>query len=289
VWSLFRVGFPLGLMSLGDRLTFYSCDVVTGALFGATATAGFYGTRMPGFFAASVIWRLGDAVVPGVNQLYGAGETAAFRGAYDRVLGYGLGIAVWAGAAVCVFSGPLVGVWLGPELYIGSATACAAGLLVPLSTYKNLVTRFLIAEGRLGTYPAVVFAEGVASVVLGVACARTWGIAGMLWGMILAQGITLAFLVRRSGALFRAPALRVLLGVASWGLRASAVGVIACVAWVAARACGVVVPWPAGLAAVLALGALGFHRFGLTAADRTRVTAAARRLTARRTADEGRT
>jgi O-antigen/teichoic acid export membrane protein len=266
--SLLKVGLPLSLMSLGDRLTFYSQDMIVGGLFGATAVAAVYATRMPGFTLGSILWRTMDSVSPGLNDLYGRNLHDSFRSAHYRLVSYTLGIGVWVAAGIYTFNRPIVELWVGNSLYLAGGVTSGVAFLILVATLNCVLTNFAIVEGRLANYPFVVFGAGIIAVASSIVLGRAWGAAGVLWAAGVSNLITTVFLVINNCRIFRVGLRELYAPILMRALRCSAPGVLACLAYLAASALGVRLQWMAGITAVFSIGMAGFIYFGLLPEDR---------------------
>jgi len=75
-----------------------------------------YAMRMPGFTAASLVWRMIESAVPGLNDLHAEGP----RKRSDRHI-IGSLVMCWVQGfgcfGICTFNRPLVEIWVGADLY----------------------------------------------------------------------------------------------------------------------------------------------------------------------------
>lgn len=280
---LIRVGMPLGLMSLADRLTFYSQSIIVGALFDARVAAAFYASRAPGNGGMALVWRVTDGSVPALNDLHARGDTAesAFRSAFLRLTGYSLGLSFWFGTTLLVLNRPLVNGWMGKALYLGPLMTLSIAALAPISGLKNILNKFLVVGGSLSWYPLVVLIEGALNVGLSVLLGSRLGPSGVMLATVLAHVVSMPFLVHRVMKLVSMSPL-------VWGrqtmwraARCSALGIAAVLV-----AFGVVRPIaPLGIVTVamssLVFGLAGFLLWGLAPVNRNSVLNLANRWLAR--------
>jgi O-antigen/teichoic acid export membrane protein len=269
LWRLLGVGVPLSLMSVGDQLTFFSQDLIAGWLMGASGAAVIYAMRMPAFTAASLVSRVLESAVPGLNDLYGRRDLHALRSAYYRLTGYTLGAAVWLAAGVCAFNRPLVEAWLGADLYETGGITAAIAFFWLIAMLNTVFTHFLAVEGRLTRYPVVVLFAGAGTVFLGLVLGRYFGLAGIAWGAALATLVTTPFLLRRNVRMLEIDLRTAILAISSRGLRCSGAGVAICGAYALAISLGLTIPWVVGIAIALTGGFVGFVAYGLVPQDRS--------------------
>jgi O-antigen/teichoic acid export membrane protein len=267
--KLIGISYPLGVMSLCDRVALFSQNTIVAYLFDTKTAAAFYATRTPGFYAASILWRFADAIFPGINELYGANLRDPLRSAYTRIIGYTMGMAVWLAVGIWAFNRELVSLWLGPAFYLGRPITVALAILILSATFKNISAKFAVMEGRIRTLMWILVGEALVGVTLSLLLGRLWGAAGVLWAGVFASTVTVLYLSVRPAAIMQAPVLHLLRQALVVSLRASVVGVIACVGYVAIRH-SIVDPYVAlrALILVLVAGGSGFILFGLSPHDR---------------------
>lgn len=273
VRRLLAVGVPLSLMSLGDRLAFSSQEVLAGWLLGANAAAIIYAMRMPAFTAASLVWRMIESTVPGLNDLCGRGAVAALRSAHFRLTSYALGLGIWLAAGVCTFNRPLVVTWLGAELYLDERVTVAISFFLLVGTMNSVLTHFLTVEGHLIRYPFVVLFSGAMTILFGIAFGRAFGLSGMVWGAALSNLITTPFLLWRNARMLKIELYPMIKSIFRRSLRCAGLGVVACATYASTIAVGVNIPWVMGLLGVLLVGGLGFVVYGLLPQDRATLLA----------------
>src|SRR6266571_75449 len=283
-WMFFK--FPLSLFNVflfarqrialygaialsGDLLTFHSQDLMAGLLMGAGGAATIYAMRMPGFTAASVVWRMIESAVPGLNDLRGRGATEALRSAHHRLTSYVLGAGVWLASGICAFNRPLVEAWVGADLYQTGGVTAGIAFFMLVGTFNAVLTHFLTVEGNLTHYPLVVVFAGLVTLVLGLGFGQYFGLSGVVWGAALGVLVTTPFLVRRNALLLGAKTWPMIAGIVSRGFRCAGLGVAACAGYGLARELGMTVPWTIGLGLSMIVGAFGYIAFGLLPQDRS--------------------
>jgi O-antigen/teichoic acid export membrane protein len=281
LYRLLSVGFPLSLMSIGDRLTFYSQDIIVGWLFDAKAVAALYTTRMPGFLLASIIWRMMESIVPGINELYSKNLFEIFGSAHYRLVSYALGLGLWLAAGIYTFNKPVVEFWVGEALYTAGGVTTGVSFLALVATLNNILTHFLIVEGRLRHYPCVVVGAGLAAVGLAVVMGYTWGLAGVMWSTGIAHALTTFFLLYRTRLMLKVGLTELLTAISLRALRCALAGVGGCVLYLATLSVGMYVPWFVGVMAVTVVGLAGFIGWGLVPEDGHFVLAMLKRIPVR--------
>lgn len=250
------VGVPLAIMSLGDRMTFFSQDIIAGSMLGAAMTGVLYSTRTPGFLGGSVLWRMADSVLPGMTELRANGTGPAMRSAFRRVLGYAMGAAFVFAAGLLAFNEPLISAWVGRDLYAGASATLAVACIIVVATFKNVTSKFIVADGRVGTLSIVLLIEGGTALALSISFVRFAGVTGLLWATVVAHIISLTYLTARSAAIMSTTARSTFSDILPIAFRSAALGAIACAAYALLKR-RALVAWPTGLAFCILMSALG--------------------------------
>jgi O-antigen/teichoic acid export membrane protein len=267
--NLLKIGIPMSVMSFGDCLTFHSQSIIIGAIFDAKSVAAFYATRTPGHSLSSILWRMLDSIMPGVNEIYGQQKKDALRSVFFRIIGYTLGAALWLGAGVWAFNRLIVEFWLGWEFYVSGLMTIAVALLVPIATFKNIATKFIIVEGKLAVYTWFVLAEGIITLMLAVILGLYWGMAGVMWSIVLAHMVTIGYLCAKLSSLLEISVREFLKIMSLRAIRCSSVGVVSCFLYIIGHdAHYSPLSGLGSLVLILILGSVGFIRFGLVQQDK---------------------
>lgn len=268
IGRLLRVSYPLGVMSLADRMTLFTQNTLVGWLFDARIAAAFYVTRTPGFYAGSIIWRLADATFPAMSEMYGAGLHDALRRAYVRTVGYALGAGVWLAAGIVVFSGDLVTIWVGHQFYLGLTTVVAIAVLVLVATFRNMSAKFVVAEGQIRPLMWLVVAEAILALGLSVVFARFWGPAGIVWAAAATSVVSGSYLLLRPAATFGGGTRALIAAVAETASRCCALPVLMLLLFTLVRFALPPGSWIGALIVNVVVGGGAFVLIGLEPADR---------------------
>lgn len=200
VCELIRVGLPLALVTLGDRLTYYSQSIIVGGLYDTRASAAFYATRAPSNAGMTLIWRGLDSTAPGLNDLFVRGTPEALRSAYVRLAGYSVGVSLWFSAVIWSVNEKVVRAWLGSSLYLGATMTLAVCVLAPLATFKNVATKFVVVEGVVTRYGWILIFEGLVNIGLSWSLGRWIGPSGAMVATVVAHGVSVPYLMLRAAA-----------------------------------------------------------------------------------------
>jgi|GEM_PF-3570175 O-antigen/teichoic acid export membrane protein len=272
VRELFRVGIPLSLISLADRLTFSSQNIIVGFLYDTRIVASFYASRLPGYSAAGILWRVSDPVVPALNELYGKKLYTALEHGFTRIAGYKLGLSIWVSCMVFLFNKPFIETWMGVDFYLGSLMSLAVALFVPISSFNNILRKLVIVQGRLGFYTLIILVEGILSVTLSVLLGRSWGSPGVMIAICITQFVSITYSYLKIGKLFKGSLLKMTFAILHVSFKAAFVGVAVCLIYLVIYPYTKFLPWFIWLSLLTIIALYGFIIFGLTTEDYTSIT-----------------
>jgi O-antigen/teichoic acid export membrane protein len=286
VWRLTRLGVPLGMISLGERLSLFSQELVVTAVAGARTASAFYATRMPGFLLSTVLGQLLYTLSPGLNDLYGRGLHEAFRRANLRLVSYASGVGLWAAAGIVVFTPALVSVWVGPRFFLGLPVTGAVAMLAVVSAFNNVTSQFAVVMGRVRVYTGLALGQGVLALLLSFFLGSRLGATSVMWAAAGAQCVSLPYLAGISGSLHGLGPFAYLRRVGAGALRCAGAGICASLLSLLLARAGVHVHPLVALPFAVAVGAVGFVQLGLFPEDRATVHAFIRRQILRRVAEQ---
>jgi len=277
VWRLTRLGVPLGMISLGDRLSLFSQELVVTAVVNARTASAFYATRMPGFLLSTVLSQLLYMLSPGLNDLYGRGLHDAFRRANLRLVSYATGVGVWAAAGILVFTPDVVSLWVGKSFFLGVPVTGAVALLAVVAAFNNVAAQFAVTIGRVKVFTGLALGQGMAALLLSFVLGSRLGAPSVMWAAACMQCVVAPYLAHVSASLHGMGVLAYLRRVGAGALRCAGVGVAACAAYALLPRAGVPVSAFIGLPLAVLAGAIGFARLGLLPEDRATLAAIVRR------------
>jgi O-antigen/teichoic acid export membrane protein len=179
------------LLNLLYYLTFYSDSIFVSYLYGPAVAAAYFATVVPAQQAWTLILRLMNNSVPGLNELLARGDWEGARNAYYRISRYSLLLASALSLGILGFNRVLIGIWVGPQRYAGDSITVLLAILVPWSVLENVQTQFLLAIGLAKYLSRLCLLEGCLKIVLSLVLGRLMGPEGVLLGT-LAASLTIA-------------------------------------------------------------------------------------------------
>ena len=168
-------------------LTFYSDSIFVSYLYGPVVAAAYFATVVPAQQAWTLILRLMNNSVPGLNELLAKGDWAGARSAYYRICRYSLLLAAALSLGILGFNRMLVGIWVGPERYAGDSITVFLAILVPWCVLENVQIQFLLAIGRAKFLSRMCLLEGCTKLVQSLVLGRLMGPEGVLLGTLVAS------------------------------------------------------------------------------------------------------
>ncbi|MEO8128925.1 MAG: oligosaccharide flippase family protein [Bryobacteraceae bacterium] len=175
------------LLNLLYYLTFYSDSIFVSYLYGPAVAAAYFATVVPAQQAWTLILRLMNNSVPGLNEILAKGDWEGARAGYYRLCRYSLLLASALGLGILGFNRVLIGIWVGPERYMGDSITVLLAILVPWSVLENVQIQFLLAIGRTRLLSRLCLLEGCLKITLSLVLGRLMGPQGVLLGTLVAS------------------------------------------------------------------------------------------------------
>lgn len=266
--ELLKVGVPLSVISLADRLVFSSQNIVVGGLFDARTLASFHASRQPGVFLANILGRASDAAFPSFNDLYGRNQTQLLTSTFLRIAGYSVGLSIWFSFMVFLFNKPFLELWMGSPFYAGDLMTLAVALSIPVSAINSIFRRIVIVEGRLRTFTWVVLVEGIFCVLLSFFLGKMMGPPGVMLAMVFGQVFSIGFSFYRAQVLFQKRWLSILSDILKRSLSCCGIGVAACLVQILFIPSGGRLTWLFSASCLTVVTGFGFLTVGMSREDR---------------------
>jgi len=93
-------------------------------------------------------------------------------------------------ACVAAFGEKLIGLWVGPENFAGTAVLLCFGLMFPLHTIVGSSAQVLIGMAQHKKLAWVLFSEGILNVGLSILLLHRFGVLGVALGTVIARAVT---------------------------------------------------------------------------------------------------
>jgi len=144
-------------------------------------------------YATDVVQALAQVFTPMSSALHASGSVDGLRRVLILGNRYSAFVAFPISATLLLIGGRFIQAWLGPQ-YVSSQSVLAI-LIVPTALYLAQATspKILYGMARHKTLAVVLFAEGLANLVLSVALARPYGLNGVAMGTAIPLFCTAVF------------------------------------------------------------------------------------------------
>ena len=155
-------------------------------------------TRKAQDISRMVLERPAVAFMPAVAHLAGAGELERAKVALLRLLRLTLWLLGLIAAGFLVFNGDFITLWVGADLFAGSAVNFIIVLALVISVLVNGLSYLCFSLGNIKGNSLASVAQGLLSVPLIVVGAKYWGMIGLALAPVLVMLVTTAWYYPRS-------------------------------------------------------------------------------------------
>ena len=187
--SLLRVGLLFLVLQLAVAVAFTSNSIVIAAILGPSAVAEYavvsklfmIPTLLVGF-ALAPLW-------PAYREALSRGDVLWIRRTFRRSLRLSLSVAGLVSAALVVLGIPLISIWVGTSVQPTFGFVLVIGIWTTMSAVGTAVAMFLNGAQvvRFQVVSAVLMAT--ANVLLSVVLTYRIGVAGVVWGSVIAYTV----------------------------------------------------------------------------------------------------
>ncbi len=165
----------------------YSDNVLLSALFGPVVVSVYYATVAPAQWLWLGILRLNQTSVPGVCQLFGAGDGAALRAVFLRLIRYSVALAAVEASMIAVLNRPFITIWLGQQRFAGNLANGLLCVQIFVAVCANVHYSFLVTLGETKALSLATVGDAIGKLCLGLTLGRHFGISGLLGGSVLSS------------------------------------------------------------------------------------------------------
>ena len=139
---------------------------------------------------AGLITTLSNVLLPYISELDVYGNLPRLRDLYSKLTRYSLLLAMGMFACVAGFGEKLIGFWVGPQNFAGTAVLLCFGLMFPLHTIVGSSAQVLIGMAQHKKLAWVLFSEGILNVGLSILLLHRCGVLGVALGTVIARLVT---------------------------------------------------------------------------------------------------
>ncbi len=188
--SLLRVGLLFLVLQVAVAVAFTSNSLILAAMIGPAAVAEYavvsklfmIPTLLVGF-ALGPLW-------PAYREALGRGDVQWVRGTFGRSIRLSLSVGGLLSAALVVIGLPLIAVWVGTSSVQPSfGLVLAIGIWTVLSAVGNAVAMLLNAAQVMRFQVVTAVLMATTNILISIALTSRIGIAGVVWGSIIAYSL----------------------------------------------------------------------------------------------------
>lgn len=192
------LGFSLwGMVGRFAATVIYNTDnLIIGALLGAPAVTVYVLTRRLPEVLRLNIYRIGNALRPGIGDLAGSRDEVVLRRTYMSAARVYLFLAAVGGVVIGFASRRVVTLWVGASNYGGDLLVWISVASVAVLSLFHISSVILVADLQVKLVSRTRLIEAVLNVFLSVTLIRLgWGLVGVAAGTLIANAVTSALLV----------------------------------------------------------------------------------------------
>jgi O-antigen/teichoic acid export membrane protein len=193
-WSLVKrlstPSFYYFVIDLSSLVILSTDQVIISSLIGVAAVTAYSIVFRLWRIPAGLITTLSQVLLPHISELGAGGNLPQLRTIYSQLTKYSLLFAMGAFACVAAFGEKLIGLWVGPENFVGTSVLLCFGLMFPIHTIVGTSAEVLIGMAQHKKLAWVLFAEGMLNVGLSILFLRRFGVLGVAMGTVIARLVT---------------------------------------------------------------------------------------------------
>jgi len=198
--ELFSFGIKYWGVNIAIVLTVGSDSIITGNLYGATAAAIFYTTKIPSLLATQFIYKISDNAGPATNELYAQGNLVAVKSAYLKILRYSLLLSVPLAIGIVGFNKCVITAWVGINQYAGSLMSFALACFVLTQVINHINSMITLAVGNMRNWMVISVVTGLMTITLSYILGKFLGMQWVMVAIALMDIPVFVFLTRRAFA-----------------------------------------------------------------------------------------
>jgi len=186
VSELTRAGILFFVLQIAGTIAFSIDNLVGAQVLGPEAVTR-YAVPFRLFSAVeSLIIIVTTSLWPAYSEALASGDMEWVRSTLRRSLKCLVALGAMAAVVLVLMGRPLIRLWVGPSVVVDSGLLLGLGCWLVLASFGHGVAAFLAAARviRFQIWSAVAMAS--ANLVLSVLLAREFGVAGLIWGTVIA-------------------------------------------------------------------------------------------------------
>jgi O-antigen/teichoic acid export membrane protein len=184
--ELVRVGLLFFVLQLAVAIAFQSNVVVAAQLIGPAAAAEYSVVLRLFFIVPNILWMALLPLWPAYGEATGRGDVRWMRRTVVRSTVAAVGITALTSALLVAFGGDVLRLWVGPIFDPSFALLLGMAVWAVVSTAGTSIAMLLNGASVMAFQAAVAVVMAVASIAASIILGSIFGLAGVIWGTLLA-------------------------------------------------------------------------------------------------------
>jgi O-antigen/teichoic acid export membrane protein len=139
---------------------------------------------------AGLINSVSNVLLPHISELDVSGNLPRLRALHTQLTKYSMLLAMTAFVCVTAFGEKLIGLWVGPENFVGTPVLLCFTVLFPLYTVVASSSEVLMGMGKHKKLAWVLLPEGILNVALSILLLHRLGVLGVALGTLISRLVT---------------------------------------------------------------------------------------------------
>ncbi|MBI3745848.1 MAG: oligosaccharide flippase family protein [Chloroflexi bacterium] len=187
--SLLRVGLMFLILQLAVAIAFTSNSVIIAAMIGPTAVAEYAVVSKLFLIPALMVSLALGPLWPAYREALSRGDAPWVRRTFRRSILLSLTVGGSVSAALIVLGLPLITIWVGSSVTPSFGLVLAVGIWTTLSAVGTAVAMLLNGAQIMRFQVVAAIVMAMANVLLSIALTSRLGVAGPVWGSIVAYSL----------------------------------------------------------------------------------------------------
>ena len=186
--SLASVGLIFFLLQFFTVLGNSADNIVIAQVLGASAVAGYAVTKKL-FMIIQINQFIIQPLWPAFGEAMARKNYKWAKRTLIRTLKFSLSTGMLAALPLLIFGKPIISFWVGPELVPSYALLAGFFFWVFLVNYGGTMSVFLNSGSLVGKQCIFIGAAAISSILLQIILCGLWGVAGVIWALLLGYGL----------------------------------------------------------------------------------------------------
>ncbi len=189
--SLLRVGLSFLVLQLAVAVAFTSNSIIVAVMIGPAAVADYAVVSKLFMIPTLVVSFALDPLWPAYREALSRGDLHWVRRTFRRSIRLSLSVAGLVSAALVVLGLPLIAAWVGTSVQPAFGLILAVGIWTTLNAVGTALAMFLNGAQDMRFQVVTALMMATLSILLSIALTSRIGVAGVVWGSVIASSVEL--------------------------------------------------------------------------------------------------